>query len=147
MALDAIGASSSIAGLLSLGITICQGLLNYYDSYKHAESDIQAAYGSIKSLESTFTILRPRLQSGRFREDVKANVERSVASCASGLQELQDELQKIRLSPQSQAWLDHAKAKLRRLQYPFKETTLGKLKATTADLRNNLNLALSVLQM
>jgi hypothetical protein len=147
MALEAVGLSSSIAGLLSLGISACQGLLDYYDSYKNAESDIQAVCSSIKSLENTFTILRPRLQSPRFRDDVKANVERSVTSCSSGLQELQSELQKIQLNPQSQAWLDHAKAKLRRLQYPFKETTLGKLKATTSDLRNNLNLALNVLHM
>jgi ankyrin repeat domain-containing protein 50 len=147
MALDAIGVSSSIAGLLSLGITVCQGLLNYYDSYKNAESDIRAVYGSIKALQNTFTILRPRLQSARFREDVKENVEKSVTSCASSLQDLHDELQKIQLNPQSQAWLDHAKAKLRRLQYPFKETTLGKLKAITSDLRINLNLALNVLQM
>lgn len=45
--MEPLGLSSGAAGLISLGISVCQGLLDYYRSWKYAEDQVAYMYESI----------------------------------------------------------------------------------------------------
>ena len=56
--MEAVGVASAFAGLASLGITVCNGLLQYYDAWKHAEDNMTSMYKSVETLTKTFLVLR-----------------------------------------------------------------------------------------
>lgn len=47
---EAIGLAASLGGLISLGLSVCDGLVSYYSSYKSAETDIQLLCEEVNNL-------------------------------------------------------------------------------------------------
>ena len=145
--MEALGLSSAAAGLISLGLTICQGLLDYYHSYKDAENQVAQMYASIEALTETFRLLESAIEPKVFSRGSVQKIEQSISSAESGLQSLRKKLDKIRLSPLQSGWKAKGMAQLRRTLFPFKESTLAKLKELGIELRQDLSLALEVLQI
>ncbi|KAL8793816.1 MAG: hypothetical protein Q9195_003646 [Heterodermia aff. obscurata] len=149
MALEAFGTASNAAGLVSLGLTVCHGLLKYYDSWKEAESDMKKMYTSIETLARIFTALKSTLSSPYLKLDLVHRVEANIAACEDGIGCLDKKLKKINMTPcnKSGNWDAKMKFKLQRALYPFKESTLVKLKEVSNGMLDNLRLALQVLQV
>ena len=145
--MDAISVSAGAAGFISLGITVCQGLLDYYRSWKDAEDQVAQTYASIQALTKTFRLLESAIQSKVFNHATVQKVEESIRSAERGLQSLQKKLQKVRLTPSQPGWKAKGMAQFRRTLFPFKESTLAKLKELGIELRQELSLALDVLQI
>ena len=145
--MEPLGASSGAAGLISLGITVCQGLLDYYRSWKDAEDQVAHMYESIEGLVETFTLLQSALNFEAFTPTAVHKVEKSIRSAEIGLQSLRKKLDKIQLTPSEPGWRAKGMAQLRRTLFPFKESTLAKLKELGVELRQDLSLALEVLQI
>ena len=145
--MDALSVSAGAAGFISLGITVCQGLLDYYRSWKDAEDQVAQMYASIEALTETFRLLESAIQSQVFNHATVQKVEESIRSAERGLQSLQKKLQKIQLAPSQPGWKARGMAQLRRSLFPFKESTLAKLKELGIELRQELSLALEVLQI
>lgn len=74
-------------------------------------------------------------------------VEESVRSAERNLQSLRKKLDKISLVPLETGWKAKGMAQFRRTLFPFKESTLAKLKELGIELRQDLKLALEVLQI
>lgn len=145
--MEALGVSSGVAGLISLGITVCQGLLDYYDSWKDAESHVERMYTSIQALTKTLRLLESAVQHKAFDPDVVIRVEDCIKSVEKGLQSLQRKLDKVRLVLVQEGWKAKAKSQLRRTLFPFKESTLAKLNELGNELKDDLSLALNLLQI
>ena len=145
--METLGLSSGAAGLISLGITVCQGLLDYYRSWKDAEDQVTHMYASIEALTETFKLLESAIEPKVFNRASVQKVEESIRSAESGLQSLRKKLEKIRLAPSQPGWKAKGMAQLRRTVFPFKESTLAKLKELGIELRQELKLALEVLQI
>ena len=145
--MDALSVSAGAAGFISLGITVCQGLLDYYRSWKDAEDQVAQMYASIEALTETFRLLESAIQSKVFNHATVQKVEESIRSAERGLQSLQKKLQKVQLAPSQPGWKAKGMAQLRRTLFPFKESTLAKLKELGIELRQELSLALEVLQI
>ena len=149
--MEALGLSSGAAGLVSLGISVCQGLLDYYRSWKDAEDQVAHMYTSIEALTQTFRLLRSAIESAIDTKvlslDRVQRVEESIRSAEKGLQSLRKKLDKIRLVPLEPGWKAKGMAHFRRTVFPFKESTLAKLKELGIELRQDLTLALEVLQI
>ena len=145
--MDALSVSAGAAGFISLGITVCQGLLDYYRSWKNAEDQVAHMYASIEALTETFKLLESAIQSKLFSQATVQKVEESIRSAESGLQSLQKKLQKVRLTPSQPGWKAKGMAQFRRTLFPFKESTLAKLKELGIELRQEVSLALEVLQI
>lgn len=142
-----LGVASSVAGLLSLGIEVCGGLLQYYRSWKGAEDDVARTYVSIDSLAKTLILIKEVVEKNDFSTEHAKNVEASIIAAQQGISSLKKKLDKIKLTPKRDAWSEKSKAQLRRTLYPFKESTLMKLKELTQDARDGLELAINTLQM
>jgi len=149
MALEAVGVASNVAGLVNLGFSVCYGIWTYYGTWKDAESDMRKMYNSIEMLTKSFAILRETLGRPCFDARVVRRAEESIGMCEDGIESLHKKLKKIQITPQKLGnnWNSKAKARLQRALYPFKESTLVKLKEISSELQDHLELALSILQV
>lgn len=145
--MEAFGVASTAAGLISLGITACQGLLEYYRSWKDADETVNNMYGSIEALTKTFTVLERSISSSTLNQDAIQRVNESIESCDQGISALTKKLAKIRHQINQDSWKERSWARLKGTLYPFKESTLLMLKERCNELRDNLTLAVVALQV
>ena len=149
---DPFSITSSAAGVISLGLTISHGLLEYYESYKSSSSTVTAMHSQMESLASTLALLSKVLDRGYAHLDpeVTRSVEESVDSCREGVGKLEKKLAKIRNASQPEAagrLRQQLGKHVQKATFPFKESTLVKLREVAMELRNDLGLVLGVLQM
>ncbi|KAI9766660.1 MAG: hypothetical protein M1839_004783 [Geoglossum umbratile] len=144
---EVLGIASGAAGLVSLGITVCQGLLAYYSAWKDSDSTVETMYNSVENVTKTLVFLKITIESQRFSPGAIAQAKESVASCEGGIKSLGKKLEKVRTTPLNDGWREKTKAHSRKALYPFKEPTLLKLRDTANDLRDQLGLALSAFQI
>lgn len=138
---DPLSVTASAAGLVSLGLTVCSGLLEYYSAWKDQPSDVSAMCESAVALNKTFELLDEKIRHPLLDRKTVDRVNESIISCAAAIQGLQSKLDKIRNAKSGMS------ARIQRAQYPFRQKTLEKLLRTISDLRGNLSLATSSLQL
>jgi hypothetical protein len=139
--------ASSAVGIASLGIEVCQGLLSYYHSWKGYKADIATACQCVDDLRQTFALLegtihRQGLDSARVKR-----VEECLGSCADSLSDLEKTLRKIHTYPSPSGLQEKLRSGVQRLSYPFRESTLVKIREIVSELRKHVSLALQVLQL
>lgn len=145
--MEALAVASGAAGLVSLGIEVCKGLLSYYQSWRTAETEVIGMYNSIESLAKTLILLEKAINDGVFDQQMVENAEKSIMSTQDGIVSLKKKLDKIKVVGKEGNWTEKTKAPFRRAMYPLKQSVLVKLKEVAIDLRADLALALNVLQM
>ncbi|KAL9084611.1 MAG: hypothetical protein Q9165_007966 [Trypethelium subeluteriae] len=139
--------AGSAVGIASLGIQICQGLLSYYDIWKGYHSDISSTYESIDDLSRTLTLLEASLHNDELDKEKKDRVKSCLRLCEKSLVKLSKKSQKLRNHEQPDGLRQSAWADLQRAWYPFRSSTLAKLREIVADVRGRLELAVQVLQL
>ncbi|KAL3455653.1 hypothetical protein BJX64DRAFT_271949 [Aspergillus heterothallicus] len=148
---DPFSITGSAVGVISLGLTICQGLLAYYGPYKSFHEEINEATSRVQSLDSILTNLHnvistaPSFNANPPSRSVQAAIQ-SIQSCKSGLQSLETMLRKCRIT-RPVGKQSRPANQLNRLLYPFKRETLVKLMATVTWLQANVNTSLLLLQI
>jgi len=149
MALEGVGVASNIAGLINLGLSVSYGIWKYYGTWRDAESDVKIMYNSIETLTKSFAILKDTLSKPCYDARLVGRVEDCIGSCEEGIGNLDKKLKKIQVTPQKAGgkWTSKTKAHLQRALYPFKESTLVKLKEISSELQDHLQLALTILQV
>ena len=139
--------AGSAVSIVSLGIQVCQGLLDYYDSWRGYKTDVNTAHECIADLCQTFTLLQESLGFASLDQARAARVKACLDSCVGGLEKLQNKLEKLRAHSVPSGFRQKAWAEAQRLYYPFKESTLAKLRELVGDLRERLSLALQILHL
>jgi len=139
--------AGSAVGIISLGIQCCQGLIKYYDSWKGQDQAVTATCGSLESLGMTLVVLRKAITGRQFPPDIISIVEGQITSCEKGIDSLRRKLEKVQNNVLSSGFRDRVRLESKRLLYPFKESTLVKLKEIVHEIRAHLHLTLTTLQM
>ena len=145
---DPLSVSASIAGLVSLGIQVTSSLVKFYTLYKNQDADVGRTTGNLDSLLGTFQFLHTAFKTRTFppsEQDLIDNIESSVQKCEELIQELQTECEKLD-STKASGFKDAIKTAGRRAAYRFRQSTLAKLDEDIGEIRENLKLALDVLQ-
>ena len=146
-----LGIAAGVGGLVSLGITLCQGFMNYYGAYKGQDEVVRRFLVAVDGLQSTCKSFGPILESlggQRLPQDTYDAVKKRMGEFEEVLRNLENELKSIKTVPPPDANLwGKTKAKMRSTIYPFKEGTLLKLQGLVADSRDNLLFALTALNM
>ena len=93
---DPLSIAASAAGLVSLGLTVCSGLLDYYNSWKDQPSDITEMCESLEVLGKIFKLLDQKVRHPLLNRESVDRVTESLFSCAAGVQRLRYKLEKIR---------------------------------------------------
>jgi hypothetical protein len=141
--MDVAGAA---VGVASLGIQVCQGLLDYYQACESYDRDIQEAQKWIIHLQRTLVILGDVLQSSNAKQDVFQNAQSGILNCEDGIRKLEKKLRKIRKDNQDTV-KERTKTMGHRLIYPFQQSTVARLKEIVKDLFEHLLLSIQVLQV
>ena len=134
-------------GVVSLGIQVCNGLVQYYSAYKDYDENVKTTVSQIEDLSNILTVLQSTLHA-RVPDPVQLKiVEDSIASCSNGIGVLKKKLEKVKNVESPPTLREYLKSQARRMIYPFKESTLAKLRETVSELRQNLGLAIHTLQL
>ncbi|KAK7404175.1 hypothetical protein QQX98_010017, partial [Neonectria punicea] len=88
---EAIGIASGVVGLINFGIDVCKGLVQYYESYKDAESDIKATCDSVSDLGQTLPLMESHLDKLTLTEvtpEALQKVQSGISLCQGGISHL-----------------------------------------------------------
>jgi hypothetical protein len=146
---DPLSIASGVAGLLSLGIQVTQSLVNFYSAYKDQESDLIQITQNLGNLLVIFTALDEALLRRRPRiddQELVGSIDRSIWGCKEIIKELEAECHKLQ-ETSTAGFKGQIKSAGRRVAYPFRKSTLQKLEEDISEIRENLSLALDVLQL
>lgn len=148
---DPFSLTGTAVGIISLGLTVCQGLLAYYGPFKsfHQQIDdvawrIVTLNGILKALQNLF-IDEETFSASTTTQSAAVAVD-SILCCQEGLNRLKSTLEKCN-NAQSASKTIGSKLQINRVLYPFKRETLMELMETVSWLQANLNTSLQVLSM
>ena len=95
----------------------------------------------------TFVILERAISNASLDRDAVQRVKESIDSCESALSALNNKLVKIQRHTSEGSRKERSWNHLKGAFYPFKESTLIKIKEYCNEIRDNLGLAAVALQM
>ena len=139
---DPLSIVAGVAGLLSLGIQVTQSLVGFYASYKGQDSTVHNTLEKLKSLEIAFRYLESSLSKRDFQSTEQSLIDKVTQAIQSSdelIRELDEECKKLRTS-------SSPVGTLRRVAYPFRQSTLQKLDEDIGDITASIEFALNVLQ-
>jgi hypothetical protein len=151
---DPLSVTTGVVGILSFGIQVCNGVTQYYHNWKSYDEDVKITYEMIDQLSGTFSLVNQKVESNLLKHRPAASqVLASIKLCESGILALENRLNKIKAkepdlaTTKREVAVVELKKRGKRLLYPFKQGTLGKLKDVVGELRDNLSPALAILSL
>lgn len=127
------------------------GSVEYYGFYKYQDKEIRKIWTSVNGLKKVFGVLDSTtsgLGGKPFPQNGVDAVNESIQSCEETLRKLQRTLAKVRTTtPLDLSILERLAGSARRATYPFRDGTLATLQDTVQDLRDNVNLTVTTLDL
>lgn len=142
--------SSGAVGIIAMGLAVCNGITQYYNSYKRAPASVKAIETHVANLTRVLNLLRFVIRSSQhqYPRNTRDQVEEYISSCDSGVKELERKLMKCKATQaDDKNGLINVKNAGKRLIYPFRESTLAKIREIVSELMDPLSLALDALQI
>lgn len=134
--------AGSAVGVISLGISVCQGITNYYSVFKGQDSEVDNMVGKVERLTKLLETLQHRLTKTRYEHSVSVeSVEQNIVACAAALRNMNQILSKCEQDREG------FKVITRKMLYPFKQKTLQDLIASVSQCQRDLATAMQILQM
>lgn len=146
--MDPLSIAAGSAGFLSIGLQVCKGLLEYYSSWKSFDEDISALYAKTEGLARILIVLDATVQNPKLSQDAVKVIQDQMSTCAVSLKKLEKTFEKVKeRNTRGHSMLDKVKAQGRRAFYPFKESTIAKLKENVSGILEDLQVAIQTLQL
>ncbi|KAL3461880.1 hypothetical protein BJX64DRAFT_150169 [Aspergillus heterothallicus] len=148
---EAFSAMSGAAGVISLGLSICHGLLAYYEPFKSFDEQISDIGSRITALKEVLNVLHKVIDESFAQFSPSTAQATTVAlgticSCRDGLNRLQIILQRSTQTTGSKI-CTRVNRQVNRLLYPFRRETLIALMELLDWLQATLNTSLQMLTM
>ena len=145
---DPFSVAGSAVGVVSLGLTVCQGLVEYYEAWRSQDDELSNFLQDCNDLTSTLTQLwnfleRPSSSPSNVVEHVTALVKR-LSNRILQLQKILEQCRQTSLPQGISQKLGHT---ARRALYPFKRATIRSLREAIDDARQTLTAGVQVLQL
>lgn len=144
---DPVSIAGSAVGIVSLGVTVAQGLIDYYTAFQDQENNVTLTTKKLSHLVDLLEQSRQRLGKRQPRPDDNATIstmESSIGECEGLIQELQEQLNKFKQVPH-QGTRASLRAAGRRVAYPFRQSTLQKLDEDIDEFVDILKMAMQLL--
>lgn len=148
---DPLSVAGSAVGVISLGLSVCQGLITYYGQYKSFHTDIHDATSHLENLDCILkalmkTIRQSELQNASLTtEPARIAAKDTIDKYNQKLKELEELLKKCKDT--SVATNLSSKFSKSRMLYPFRRDTLLALRESVSWLQDNLGNSLSLLNL
>ena len=141
---DPMSTASAVAGIVSLGITVCQSLINYISSVSVANEVVTRTLDSVATLRDLLELLVRPLHDTNFDRATRQRVQACMLDCRNGIELLQKKSEKLINQGKNTGKL---KTTIQKAVFPFRESTLVRTQEVCRDLQDNLVAALGLLQM
>ncbi|KAF2136566.1 uncharacterized protein K452DRAFT_237282 [Aplosporella prunicola CBS 121167] len=145
---DPFSVAGSAVGVISLGLTVCQGIVNYYSAFKGQDEEVSQTVDAATNLSNILKILQPRVTALKEQNQTTATqIETCIESCAGTLHKLQEVLRKCEATATSANMRDRFREYRKKALYPFRRDTIKSIKEHVTDAHANVQTALQVLGM
>jgi hypothetical protein len=148
---DPLSGTGSAIGVISLGLSVCQGIISYCGSWKDHDYEIRSLSNKACGLKDTLGLLQKLVRhdgpvDAENNGSVYADVEDKVLACTAEIDKLNETLQQCRGRDQqpSSSLRGKLRAQGKRAVYPFQRASLLSPKDTLESLQMNLDTALQV---
>lgn len=142
---DPLSVPGTAVGIVSLGLSVCQGIYSYYSAFQDGPKETQNILQRIDGLQNSLGVLGSVFQKHENLRteplDVKS-AKRQVLACQNGLVQLKDILDKFKATP-----VDLKRSFINRASYPFKRDTIKAILEHVQAVQLNLDTSLAVLQL
>ncbi|KAL4922626.1 hypothetical protein BDW62DRAFT_196630 [Aspergillus aurantiobrunneus] len=141
--------ASGAAGVVSLGLTVCQGFVAYYGPFTAFSSETNNLVTKAKGLSATLELLQSRLKAlqnplnPNLTHELQLVADR-IDDCGKELRSLSKALNRCR-GYDATALLNNKGWSSARLLYPFRRGTVVALSDMVMGLQSNLEIAIQVL--
>jgi hypothetical protein len=147
MAADPFSIAGSAVGVISLSITICQGLISYIDTAKDAEARTSQISARLDSLADELERLQGVVNALR-SSPCASSLGSVIMACATAIENIRKKLGKLSTphggaTPIRERFRDIK----RRLLYPFKQEDIIYWKDVLRDVQQDLQTALLTLSL
>ena len=148
---DPLSVTAGTAGIISLGLQVCGGLINYCRAWKSHDKDIEEALEKLTDLELTLRSLSDILSVVESLDDSTADTlgraRHKIQSCAAALNKLHGALIEYESIAQPSGVLDKLhNVRIRSMSFLNKEKLKG-LRASVSEIHNNLGSAIQILNL
>jgi hypothetical protein len=142
---DPLSATGTVVGVVSLGITLCTGLISYIDNVKSAKEKAEQIAYELEHLSNVLELLDNVVGKAGTSSSV-SETRNGIVACATALGNIRTKLEKINSKRHSgfRASIHEFKE---RLCYPFKQGDILHWKSALHDVQQSLHTALHALQM
>lgn len=142
---DLFSVASGAIGVISLGLTVCDGLVSYVSTFKGQDQYLDNLSQRADGLNNCLNLLNRSLPSLRTGSaDVTIQVEQSLEVCRPSLSLLEDKLASFRQAQGPSLRKDKFKHAAKKAVFPFKRDTLVELSGAIDSLQLNLDTILAV---
>ncbi|KAF5861811.1 hypothetical protein ETB97_012439 [Aspergillus alliaceus] len=98
-----LSVAGSVVGLISLGLTICQGVISYYSAYRAYSEETRNVVTQLEGLQGVLGVLEGVLQQSKNQQNGSLailGVKKNIIACGNGLEKLKSILENCEV-PQS----------------------------------------------
>ncbi|SPJ72223.1 uncharacterized protein FTOL_01951 [Fusarium torulosum] len=125
---DPLSVASGVAGLVSLGLTLCNGLHTYFSAIKDRHSDIETAIQSVTLLQSNICIIQSSTLKLGHRHALAANgVNAGLKNCETQLKALEAYIEDLNSAEHSSGTKSKWQKQKMLARYPFDQKKLFQL--------------------
>ena len=122
--------ASAVAGFVSLGITVCNGLIQYYNQWSDFPDDVRGLVDDLERFGRFQEHFKAMMDDGTFHDTLTQEAAAEASRLEDAVKNLQKKLQKIKANNQPKTIRDKTAWHARRMIYPFRESTIMKLRET-----------------
>jgi hypothetical protein len=142
---DPLSVAGSIVGIVSLGLQVTQSIFDYYSAAKDRGTTLDGTITKLEQLLKVLEAVRTQLETKKTRPDehgLLSNILTAVQRCEECIEELREEADKFRESPaQGRGLRTGARATVRRITYPFRQSTLQRVEEDIDEILSQLSVA------
>ncbi|KAK1526040.1 uncharacterized protein CCOS01_08458 [Colletotrichum costaricense] len=133
--MDPLSVSSGVAGLISLGLTVCKGLSAFCQDYRSRDIDIINLKNHAQRLDSFLQLVQTRFQaSHQVDSALSLSLQNCFDACQGCVREFEALSKKQSRSTGPKGLKEHGKDASRHLQYPFQKAKFDRLRAELQEL-------------
>jgi hypothetical protein len=141
-------AAGTVVGVISLGITLCDGIATYCHAWKHQDDDVRSLTALCEALKQ---LLQDIEQGVKGNQTLDANIVEklndTLQACTGHIEAVLRLTKKYTVGPATTTWKGKARELAQRLKFPFEKKTLEELKGIMIAFRGNADTALGLLKL
>ena len=143
---DPLSVAGTAVGIASLGIQVCQGLVQYFRAVRGRKDDIREGICEIEQVVSLLYSLNSLLS--RFSPQADTTPLRScLNNCYAKLEDLQKVLSNLGNIHHSSNVTKRAANAMRSVTYPFQQEQITGIRQSLRSVLNDLNLIISIMSL